>query len=248
MSIRSILILFSSILLASAIAIVLGVSVVSVRQNMEHQFYRTSDAIVADGLIDLQSDLLFGYSRAEAWAKNQLVIDWLRNGEPEGEEKAAIMRRLVELAAEENIIASWVSSTDTLNYYITDVHKKVSFTELKESDPADQWFFKTLKLNGDITFNINPSKETGVTGLWINAKTFAANNKLLGIVGIGLDLDKAIQKMKSIVPSAHSIFVLTDLDEKIIISSASDDDFDKPLSKYVPADEVPVSGYPQIKT
>ncbi|MGP1454163.1 MAG: methyl-accepting chemotaxis protein [Treponema sp.] len=248
MSIRSILIFFSSIILASAITIVLGVSIVSVRRNMERQFYRTSDAILADGLIDLQSDLLSGYSRAEAWEKSQLVIDWLAHGEPEDGEKAAIMRRLVELASEENIIASWVSSIDTLNYYITDTHKKVAFTKLKESDPADQWFFKTLKLDDDITFNINPSKETGVTGLWINAKTFDANNKLLGIVGIGLDLDKAIQKMRGIVPSAHSIFVLTDLDEKIVISSASDDDFDKSLSKYVPANEVPVNGYPQIKT
>ena len=247
MSLRFKLTLTMILTVTVAVGVALGLSIFSVRQLVERQFYKRVPGILALAGIDLQSDLLFGYSRSEALANNPAVINWLNNGEQEGETKDAIMRRLEEFAEEEHIIASWVSSAASYNHYMTDVHKKVQYSRLTESEPADEWFFKTLKLTEKITFNINKSKETGVTGLWINAQVHNAQSKLLAIVGIGLDLDLAVETMKKAVPSSNSILQLVDNDGNIVISS-NDEQFGSSLKEYLPAMMSPIPENTQLKT
>ena len=247
MTLRSKLTLTLITTVTVAVGIALGLSIFSVRQLVEQQFYKSIPGILTSASIDLQSDLLFGYSRSEAWAKNQLVIDWLNSGEPENEIKKAIMSRLEEFAGEERIIASWVSSAATKDHYMTNAHKQVQYSRLLESEPADEWFFKTVKLTEKITFNINKSKETGVTGLWINAQVHNAQSKLLAVVGVGLDLDMAVETMKAALPSKHSALLLTDSEGNIVISS-SDETFGLSLEKCMSAAMTVVPGYPHIKT
>jgi len=146
MTLRSKLTLSMALTVSIAACVILGFSVFSVRQLVERQFYKGVPGVLSMASIDLQSDLLFGYSRSEAWANNQILIDWLDDGTPEGESKNAIIRRLEEFASEKRIISSWVSSTQTKDYYIVDANKKVHYSLLKESEPADAWFFKTIKL------------------------------------------------------------------------------------------------------
>ncbi len=230
-----------------AVGVALGLSIFSVRQLVERQFYKRVPGILASASIDLQSDLSFGYSRSESWATNPAVINWLNGGEQEGDLKESIIRRLEEFAAEEHIIASWVSSTTTYNHYMTDANRKVQYSRLSESEPADQWFFKTLKLTEKITFNINKSKETGVTGLWINAQVRNPQSKLLAIVGVGLDLDTAVDTMKKAVPSQHSVLLLADTSGNIIISS-NDEQFGASLKDYLPAVMASVPEDTRLKT
>ena len=230
-----------------AVGVALGLSIFSVRKLVERQFYKRVPGILTSASIDLQSDLLFGYSRSDSWAKNPDVISWLNNGEKEDETKDSIMRRLEEFAAEERIIASWVSSAATYNHYITDAHKKVQYSQLKESDPSDEWFFKTLKLTEPITFNINKSKETGVTGLWINAQVRNAQSKLLAIVGVGLDLDTAVETMKKAIPSPHSVLLMVDAAGNIVLSS-TDELFGSSLKEYLPTTMASVTEETQLKT
>ena len=247
MSLRSKLTFTMIMTVTIAVGIALGLSIFSVRQLVERQFYQRVPGILTSASIDLQSDLLFGYSRSEALANNPAVINWLSNGEQEDETKEDIMHRLEEFAEEEHIIASWVSSATTHNHYMTDVHRKVQYSQLTESEPADDWFFKTLKLTEKITFNINKSKETGVTGLWINAQVRNAQSKLLAIVGIGLDLDLAVETMKKAVPSSNSILQLVDNDGNIVISS-NDELFGSQLKSFLPSAMSPIPENTQIKT
>nr|WP_314991944.1 methyl-accepting chemotaxis protein [uncultured Treponema sp.] len=247
MSLRFKLTLTMIMTVTVAVGVALGLSIFSVRQLVERQFYKRVPGILASASIDLQSDLLFGYSRSEAWMQNPEVISWLNSGEPEGETKDSIMRRLEEFAAEDNIIASWVSSAATYNHYMTDAHRKVQYSRLMESEPADEWFFKTLKLTEQITFHINKNKETDVTGLWINAQVRNAQSKILAIVGVGLDLDTAVETMKKAVPSPNSVLLLADDDGNIIISS-TDEQFGSSLKDYLPATMASVPEDVQLKT
>ena len=245
MSLRSTLTAFAVALVGSAVFIALGVSVFTMRQNFENQFYKNTDAILANGAIDLQSTLLTGYSKASAWASNQIVRDWIFKGEPDNEQKKLIMDRLVEFSNEENFIMAWVSSTETKNYYTVGMSHKIQLTHLQENDLSDSWFFKTLKLKDNVTFNINPSKETGITGLWINAKIIGQNNKVLGIAGIGLNLDEAVEKMSASVPSPDSMLFLTDMEGNIIISSC-DKEFESSINSFFPKNISQVKDFPHI--
>jgi len=246
MSLRAKLISFTTIIAGTAAAVSLVVSIVLMRASMEEQFYRSIPAILSNISIDLQADLSLGYSRADAWANNQLVKKWLENGEREGEEKEIVMRRLREFASEKSVIAAFVSSADTHHHYMTNTNKEVVPSRLSESDERDAWFFTSIKLQDDITFFINPSKETGVTGLWINAK-MKSKDKLLGIAGVGLNLDSTIENMKKATPSPNSVVFLLDNEDNIVISSMDAAQGER-LEKYVPKKATPIKDFPEIKT
>ena len=246
MSLRAKLISFTTLIAGIAAAVSLTVSMVLMRDSMEEQFYKEIPGILSNISIDLQSDLFLGYSRAEAWSTNQLMLSWLKDGEPEGEEKEAVMKRLKEFASESSVIAAWVSSSSTKNHYMTNANKEVAFSVLSESDSRDAWFFNSLKLSDNVTFNINPSKETGITGLWINAKALDGS-KVLGITGVGLNLNNTIENMKKAIPSKNSMIFLLDEDNNIVVSS-SNDNFNEKLSVHVPANATNIKGFPSIKT
>jgi len=244
MTLRSSLISFSVSLVGAAVVIALGFSLVSMRFSFENQFYKSTDGILTNASIDLQSDLLFGFARSEAWATNPVVSDWLLDGEPEGERLQIVMNRLTELSREDSVIMAWVASTATENYYFTDSNHNAKLSKISRSEPADAWFYNSLALNERITFNINLSKETGVTGLWINAKVLDSQQKTLAIVGLGLDLDQAVANVRKMVPSKHSELFLTDMEGRIVISSGSEE-FGSSVN--VPATAMPVKGYPSLK-
>ena len=82
MTLRSSLISFSVSLVGAAVVIALGFSLVSMRLNFENQFYKSTDGILTNASIDLQSDLLFGFARSDAWATNPVVSDLLSEGDP----------------------------------------------------------------------------------------------------------------------------------------------------------------------
>lgn len=156
MSLRAKLVLFTTLIAGIVATVSLTVSMVLIRDSTKEQFYKGITGILSNISIDLQSDLSLGYSRAEAWSTNQLMLSWLKNGEPEGEEKEAVMKRLKEFASEPSVIAAWVSSSNTKDHYMTNADKEVAFSVLSESDSRDSWFFNSLKLSDSITFNINP--------------------------------------------------------------------------------------------
>jgi len=246
MSLRAKLISFTTLIAGVATAVSLIVSIVLMRATMEEQFLNSIPSILSNISIDLQADLSLGYSRAEAWANNPLVIQWLEDGEPEGDEKEVVMKRVREFAHEKSVISAWVSSASTNNHYMTNQAKEVAYSRLSQTDPRDSWFFSSLMLREPITFNINPNKETGVTGLWINAKFFDKNGKCLGIGGVGLNLDATIENMKKSVPSKNAIVFLLDTENNIVISSTPEAQGDT-LSKYVPKEAMNVPGYQDIK-
>ncbi len=244
MTLRSSLISFSVSLVGAAVVIALGFSLVSMRLNFENQFYKSTDGILTNASIDLQSDLLFGFARSDAWATNPVVSDWLSDGEPGGDRLNIVMNRLAELSREENVIMTWIASAATENYYFTDSNHNTKLSKVSRSEPADAWFYNSLTLNERITFNINPSKETGVTGLWINAKVVDSKGKSLAIVGLGLDLDKAIANVRNMVPSKNSVLMLTDMKGSVIISSGAEE-FGSTL--HLPNTTQTVKGFPALK-
>ena len=244
MTLRSSLISFSVSLVGAAVVIALGFSLVSMRLNFENQFYKSTDGILTNASIDLQSDLLFGFARSDAWATNPVVSDWLSDGEPGGDRLNIVMNRLAELSREENVIMTWIASAATENYYFTDSNHNTKLSKVSRSEPADAWFYNSLTLNERITFNINPSKETGVTGLWINAKVIDSKGKSLAIVGLGLDLDKAIANVRNMVPSKNSVLMLTDMKGSVIISSGAEK-FGSTL--HLPNTTQTVKGFPALK-
>lgn len=66
MSLRLKLTLVVITLVASSTTLALTTALISMQKINEEQFFQRTNDILANGVIDIQSDLLFGYSRAEA--------------------------------------------------------------------------------------------------------------------------------------------------------------------------------------
>ncbi|MEL3903320.1 hypothetical protein [Treponema phagedenis] len=141
MTLRSKIVISTILISVLSVAIALAITIVFVQKKMTKQFYESVSGILTNSSIDLQSDLSVGYSRAESWANNDLLIRWLLNGEKEGEEKDELFKRLVEFGTEDNTILAWISSTLTNNYIFTDKNRKVEVSHLLKSEPKDSWFF-----------------------------------------------------------------------------------------------------------
>ena len=216
--------------------------VLSVRRKFEQRFYEDSKAMLDSAAINLKTDFIKGFSAAQYWAENYNLISWVEQGQPEGSLKTDVMRDFQNLASKENIISVFIAGARAETNYMSDANRVVQVGKLDPGNTSDAWFYTTLQLKDPITFFINKNKETGLTGLWINAQVFDAQKQIIGVAGVGLSLDTSIKSLKQAVPSEHSTLYLVDSNENIVISS-NDDVFGKHLQDYIPAEAQSVQGF-----
>ncbi len=247
MSLRRAITTFMVSVVTAAVAVSLLLSTIATRQRIEAQFYDNANNILANAAIDLQSNLQWGYSRAESWASNDLLIQWMNNKETNKTDGTQIMSRLVELSSEKNLVTAFIANGVTNNYYKVDKDKSIIYRKMEDGKKSFSWFFKVIKYKDDITLYIDFDKKTGSTDLWIDARVFNKEKKAIGIVGICLNLDNALNIIRGAVPSEHSVLYLTDEKNRIVMSSENDE-FETALADKLPENIENVPDFPQIKT
>jgi len=222
-------------------------NVLSVRAKFEQTFYKNTRGILDSASIDIESNFIKGFLYAQNWSEDSELIDWLNSGEETGELKTNVMQKFKNLAERADIISVFIASLGSKTNYMSDANRVIQVGKLNENDSSDEWFFKTIKLQEKTTFFINKNKETGLTGLWINSQVFDQNKRIIGIAGIGLDLNDSISQLKKVLPSANSVLCLIDENNNIVISS-KDDAFGKKLSDDLSSEMAEVKGFSHIKT
>ena len=71
---------------------------------------------------------------------------------------------------------------------------------LSPDRPQDAWFYSTIRDGRDFHLNVNPDAALGVTKLWINV-LLRDGERVLGVVGTGLELDSFIRDVVDVSPS-----------------------------------------------
>ncbi|MFW6344956.1 MAG: diguanylate cyclase [Halomonas sp.] len=66
---------------------------------------------------------------------------------------------------------------------------------LRESRPADAWFYQLIEEGRDFHLNVNPDVELGVTQLWIDVLMRDADDEILGVVGTGIELENILDQI-----------------------------------------------------
>ena len=97
------------------------------------------------------------------------------------------------------------------HYYFNDAGAQYAGNELrytlKPGKPEDEWFYATLKSPKDYHINVDPDANLGVTKVWINM-LLRDGNKVLGVIGTGLDLSDFIRNVADInQPGIANLFV-----------------------------------------
>lgn len=247
MTIRSKLTLSTALVLVFTVLAVIGFTVLSVETRFEKRFYENTKGILNSAVIDIKTDFTQAFLYAEYWSEDTELIKWFESGESEGELKTSVMRKFKNLTEKENIISVFAASVNSQTNYMSDANKIIQVGALTKTNPSDEWFYTTVALKEKTTFFINKNKETGLTGLWINSQVFNQDKKIIGIAGVGLDLNASVAKIKSVMPSANSALYLVDEKNNIVISSR-DDAFNTNLANYIPQEMQAVKNFEHIKT
>ncbi len=95
------------------------------------------------------------------------------------------------------------------HYYFEDGKVQVKHFRytLDPSNPKDAWFFATIRRGAAYQVNVAPDVNLNLTKVWINV-LLRDRDRVIGVLGTGLDLDKFIHKVTNIPqPGITNLFV-----------------------------------------
>ncbi|MDI9243918.1 diguanylate cyclase [Marinobacter sp. CHS3-4] len=138
---------------------------------------------------------------AKQMADSSTLIKWASNPEDEALKTAAI-REMESFRSNFRDNSYFVALRDSRRYYYNNAAdefagKQYRYT-LDPDKPDDAWFFQLIEEGRDFHLNVNPDTELGVTKLWIDVLMRDENDRIVGMVGTGLDLDAFLQDIVDI--------------------------------------------------
>ena len=172
-------------------------------------------ARAGDARVQVQSTINAARETTQVLATDPLIVEWLRQGEPEGPLQELVLARLARLAEEHGYFASSLVSAQTGNYW---GHEYNLLTTMERDDPEDAWFYSTIERNPDFELNLDYSPDLEATVLFVNVPV-RDGGAVPAIASVGLDVS-------AVVPAAEGRYAgdmyLTDLNGRILASSDPD--------------------------
>ncbi|WP_291316237.1 diguanylate cyclase [Desulfuromonas sp.] len=164
------------------------VSKASVRKNIiENALPLTSDNIYSE----IQADLMMPVFVSSLMANDTFLKDWALGGE---QDVTKITRYLKEIQDKYGFFSTFFVSDRTGNYYhFNGILKKIS-----REDAHDSWFydFKQLGAEHDLVVDTDEASENTLT-IFINHRLNDYAGSLLGVTGVGLNLERVASLVDS---------------------------------------------------
>jgi diguanylate cyclase (GGDEF)-like protein len=164
------------------------VSTRSIRKNIiEHSLPLTRDNIYSE----IQADLMRPLFISSLMANDTFLKDWALGGE-QGADR--IQRYLLEIRDKYDFFSTFFVSEQTgLYYHFEGVQKQIS-----PENAHDVWYynFKALNKPYDLVVDTNEAAENSLT-IFINHRLNDYQGKLLGVTGVGLNMEMVANLLKS---------------------------------------------------
>ena len=151
------------------------------KQIIEDSLPLTSDNIYSE----IQQDLIRPIFISSLMAQDTYLRDWTLKGE---QNQDAIIKYLKEIETRYHTVTSFFVSAKTKNYY----HPTGILKQVQSSNENDAWFFRTMNLPADQDYEINIDYDTANRShlvVFVNYKVFDFKGNLLGVTGVGLELE-----------------------------------------------------------
>ena len=138
---------------------------------------------------------------ARQMADSSTLVKWATAPEEEALEREAI-REMESFRSNFRDNSYFVALRDSRRYYYNNADNEFEDNqfryELAPDKPEDAWFFQLIEEGRNFHLNVNPDTELGVTKLWIDVLMRDENDRIVGMVGTGLDLDAFLQDIVDI--------------------------------------------------
>lgn len=169
------------------------------------------------------SPLMRELALAKQMAADPAIIEMaLNEQDPEVKRRGiAAMERYRLNFHDQSYFAAFMQSG---NYYFNDSNDTYSGKQLRymlsPSKPMDQWFYSTVYANKPYQINTDTDIHLKVTKVWLNV-LIKKDNKVLGILGTGMDLTDLIKQTVAAVPDGVDCLLI---DERMAIQLNTDPD------------------------
>ncbi|MCW8995240.1 MAG: sensor domain-containing diguanylate cyclase [Psychromonas sp.] len=132
---------------------------------------------------DIQHDLLMPQLVGSLMANDTFLHDWIAGGMQNIDE---ISRYLSHLKEKYGLFTAFFVSEKTRRYFYAGGLLKT----ISDKNPVDQWYFHFQNTEKESELNIDPDmSNSNKLAIFINVKVRNKNNNLIGITGVGLNLE-----------------------------------------------------------
>ena len=184
------------------------------RQNARKETLNSALPLTRDNIYsEIQAGLMRPLFVSSLMANDTFLKDWVRYGE---KDVLQIMRYLDEIKNKYGFFSSFYVSALTHDYYYPQgILKTVS-----KSDSHDIWFYDFIK-SGDkynLIVDTNEAENNSLT-IFINHRVEDRNGKLLGVTGVGLNMDSVSRLLKTFSEKYSKTIFLVSTDGTIQVHS-----------------------------
>ena len=139
---------------------------------------------------EIQKDLTRPIFVSSLMAHDTFLKDWVLNGE---KDPAEIQKYLGEIQKKYHFFSSFFVSDKTLNYY----HFKGIIKQISPQDSHDVWYygFKALDRQYALDVDTDQASHNNLT-IFINHRLHGYDGEFLGVVGVGLNINKAARLLE----------------------------------------------------
>jgi len=204
-SIKSRMIISLSVILAAAFVITnllnYTFSHTAVRQNLMNSVLPlTRDNIYSE----IQTKIVRPIFISSLMANDTFLKDWTINGE---KNKVLIRKYLKTIKDKYDFFSVFFVSGQTNNYY----HYSGMLKKISKNDPHDVWYYSFKKSNREYELDVDTDEAGGnKLTVFINHRLNDYHGRLLGVTGVGLNLDRIADMIRSYNSIYRCSIYLTD--------------------------------------
>lgn len=168
------------------------------RQKIHDEIVYSALPLTRDNIYsEIQSGLMRPIFVSSLMANDTFLQDWAGEKEPDPK---AIKRYLAEIKEKYGFFSAFFVSAQTGNYYIPEgILKKVS-----KQDSHDVWYYDFVKSGESYALDVDTNEaEENLLTIFINHRVEDRNGKLLGVTGVGLNMDK-VAKLVALFSEKYS--------------------------------------------
>ncbi|MGD9809366.1 MAG: diguanylate cyclase [Deferribacterales bacterium] len=157
----------------------------SAKSTVRENIINTSLPLTRDNIYsEIQRDIMLPVYVSSLMAHDTFLRDWVLNGE---KDVGVIERYLSELKKKYNLFIAFYVSELSQSYY----YDKGKLKTLSKEDPHDKWYtdFLSQHVPYELVIDQNQAANNVLT-LFINHRVYDYNSNLIGVTGVGLDLER----------------------------------------------------------
>lgn len=164
---------------------------------------------------DIQRDLLMPQLVSSLMANDTFLHNWVNTGEQDIAEIASYLSNLKE---KYGLFTAFFVSERSRRYFYADGLLKI----ISDKNPLDNWYFRFRNAPGESELNIDPDmSNANQLAIFINVKVHNKNNALVGITGVGLNIENVKTQLDAYYRKYGKSVYFLNKDGQLILSGGN---------------------------